>query len=360
MGAQDIVGPWCRYLKNEVFSGLRATLIGALATFSAAMAEARHCASGQVASKARGRAKPASQRRRWERWLAQPAFDAMQAQDRLAQAIWARWSSGRTQLILDETPKANALRCLRVSIAYRRRALPLVSVCYPPDQPPQRMPRLIRTVLDRAIRHAPSHVQIVVLADRGLSWPMLLDWCTQHGCHYLLRLQSSTRVRFGDGRIVTAGDLAPRAGCRPWLGQAQVFKKAGWRCASVVACWPRGGQQPWLLITDESACANRWRQYARRMWIEEAFRDEKSHGFQWQQSRVNDPDHADRLVTILALATLLLLSIGTCLIKRGLRHWFDPRRHRRLSLFQLGLQAVNQLERLLELKVRLVFYFHPS
>src|SRR5215471_6941906 len=119
MGAQDIVGPWYSYLKNEVFSGLRATLISALATFSAAMAEARHCASGQMASKVRGPAKPASQRRRWERWLANPEFDAEVAQDRLAQTVWSVWSSPRAQLILDETCKGHALRCLRVSIAYR-------------------------------------------------------------------------------------------------------------------------------------------------------------------------------------------------------------------------------------------------
>jgi hypothetical protein len=97
---------------------------------------------------------------------------------------------------------------------------------------------------------------------------------------------------------------------------------------------------PGLLVTDQSACVGRWRQYARRMWIEEAFRDEKSQGFQWQTSRVNDPRHVQRLLIVMALAILLTLSLGTWLIKRGRRRRYDPRRHRRLSVFQIGLHAL--------------------
>jgi hypothetical protein len=96
------------------------------------------------------------------------------------------------------------------------------------------------------------------------------------------------------------------------------------------------------------------------MWIEESFRDDKSHGFQWDKSRVDDPKHATRLLVVLALAALLALSLGTWLIKHGLRHEIDPRRERRLSVFQLGLQALSSILAGLRPKWPLVFNFHAS
>src|ERR1043165_2329391 len=160
MGAQDIVDTWRSYLKNDILTGLRRPLVEALADFSAAVAQAGHCRSSNVATQVVGAAKPASQRRRWERWLANPHFDAVAVQDRLTRAIWECWPSPRAQLILDETPKANDLRCLRVSIAYRKRALPLVQVCYAPKHPPRPMPQLVRDLLARAIRHRPAGVEL--------------------------------------------------------------------------------------------------------------------------------------------------------------------------------------------------------
>jgi TusA-related sulfurtransferase len=343
MGAKEMVASWTEYLKSEVLSGLGTNLGNALASLSVMMADARHCQSGRLAAHGCDEAKPASRRRRWERWLANPRFDPRVVQQKLNQSIWKCWRGAQALLLLDETPKANDLRCLRVSLAYRHRAMPLASICYRPHRLPQPMPKLVRQVLARAVAEVPAGVSIVVIADRGLAWPSIVDWCQKQKCHYLLRLQSTTQMRRGDGSIHAVKELAPRPGCRPWCGTAEVFRKAGWRTASVIAQWPRGCQEPWLLVTDQSACAGRWQQYARRMWIEESFRDEKSQGFQWQSSRINDPRRTERLLLIMTIAQLLLISLGTWLIKRGHRRRYDPRRYRRLSLFQLGLTAWREL-----------------
>jgi hypothetical protein len=68
------------------------------------------------------------------------------------------------------------------------------------------------------------------------------------------------------------------------------------------------------------------------------FRDEKSQGFQWQRSRVTDPTHSLRLLVVMALATLLALSLGTWVLKTGRRSFLKATRRRLLSLFQLGLR----------------------
>jgi len=183
----------------------------------------------------------------------------------------------------------------------------------------------------------PAGVVVVLLADRGLGWPLLVDFCREHDWHYVLRLQSQTKVRGSDGQERSARELAPRMGPR-WLGEAEVFKKAGWRGAQVVASWERDRPQPWLLLVDQRASLRHCRTYAKRMWVEESFRDDKSSGFHWQQSQVNDPAPAARLLLVLALALVLASSQGSVVLKQGYRRKLDPHGRRRLSIVQLGLR----------------------
>jgi hypothetical protein len=228
---------------------------------------------------------------------------------------------------------------MKLSVAYRRRAVPIAFECYEPHRPPVPMPRLLWRLLRRAARSLPQGAEVTLLADRGLSWPSVLDCCVGLGWHYVLRLQRDTRVRVA-GRVVKgAWELAAWRGAPPrFLAGADVFKDAGWRGANVAAAWERGCREPWLLVSDLPATFARCRDYCRRAWCEQLHRDEKSHGFNWQLSRVRDPSHAERLVLVMALATLLCLSLGTRVIKRGLRKMLEPVGRRLLSVFQLGLR----------------------
>jgi len=359
MGATTSVSQWIHYLQHEILGGFRQALIGALGLFSLAMAEARSCQSGRLASAARSPALPASRRRRWERLLANRHFDSAAVQQALGRALAQRWVAPTALLLLDETACGDRLRCLKVSLAYRKRAVPLAWACYR-RRPRGGQPRLVQRLLQRAARALPPTTPLVVLADRGLAWPSLVDLCQRHGWSYLVRLQGPTRLRRADGAERAVADLCPRPGAPAWCGTAEVFKKAGWRTGQVIAQWPRGQRAPWLLLTDQSACQGRWRQYARRMWIEESFRDEKSQGFDWQRSRLRAAARADRLLAVLALALLLAVSLGGWLIKRGYRHEFDPRRRRRLSVFQLGLLALSNVLNGLRPNWPLQLYFCPS
>jgi Transposase DDE domain len=308
----------------------------ALADGSFALALARDCRARPMAPCVPTRATPASSGRRLERLLANPRLDVPALQQDLASAVLQNWKGGTVLLILDETPKANELRSMAIRVGYRQRALPLVSSCYRPDEPPEALPRLVRRLLGRVHQCLPPGCKPVLLADRGLAWPTSVDWCQRHHWHYVLRLQGQTNVRLQDGRICTARQLVSRPGQR-WLGKAEVFKKAGWRSANVAAVWRRGCSEPWLLVTDERAGLRHCGVYARRMWTEESFRDDKSSGFGWNDSQVNDPVHAARLLLLMALAMVLAASVGSEPLSD--RHWskLEPRPDR-LSIFQRGLR----------------------
>lgn len=199
------------------------------------------------------------------------------------------------------------------------------------------MPRLLSHLLRRVARLVPQGVQVTLLADRGLAWPLILRLCQQLGWHWVVRLQSGTRFRDRSGRERAVEELVRRRGQR-FYGSGELFKKSGWLAANVVAVWEKGSKERWLLGTDRRASYQRCRQYCRRTWCEQTHRDEKSSGFQWQDSRVNDPAHAQRLVLLMGLAMLLAVAMGAQVIRRGRRKALDPHRERRLSVFQLGLR----------------------
>jgi hypothetical protein len=336
MSALPIVRPWRRCVAG-LMPSLHGHQANALADFSLACASAGDCRAGRLAPHAPTDAAPASARRRFERLLANPRLRPGRAQSDLARSLCAHWQGRTLLLILDETPKANDLRAMCVRAAYARRALPLASACYRPHAPPRPMPQLVRGLLRQVRACLPAGCEVVLLADRGLAWPTLVDWCRRHGWHYVLRLQSQTRVRLPDGTERSAAELAPRPGAR-WLGAARAFKKAGWRGANVVATWERGMKEAWLLLTDEPARLRHCRVYGKRTWVEESFRDDKSSGFGWGDSRVTDPARAARLLVVLALAMVLAASLGSAAVKSGGRKRLDPRRGRRLSVVQVGLR----------------------
>ena len=336
MSALPIVHDWRRCVAG-LLPGLHGHQAKALADLGLAVALAGDCRAGRAAPHAPTAATPASSRRRFERLVANPRLSDRLAQRDLCRGLLEHLGGATIRLILDETPRGDDLRAMCVRVAYAGRALPLAWACYRPHAPPRRMPQLIRGLLRQVRSCLPPGCEAVLLADRGLAWPALVDFCAQSGWHYVLRLQGTTRVRFPDGAERPVAELAPRPG-RRWLGAAEVFKKAGWRGANVVATWERGQRQPWLLVCDRPASLRHRRAYAKRAWVEQSFRDDKSAGLGWDRSRVNDPRRAARLLVLLAVAMVLAASLGAERVKAGRRRELDGRRPRRLSVVQVGLR----------------------
>jgi hypothetical protein len=343
MGAARMVQQWTAAV-NNLLGSQHGHIVKALSCFSFAMCLAGHCHSGKLAASTVGSAKPASKQRRWERLVANGHLDAQQVLAELTAALLANWSGRQLLLVLDETPNGEDLRCLRLGVAYRKRLLSIAAVCYRTDRPPLPMPRLICRLLKQAAQLLPPDVQVTLLCDRGLSWPVVLDCLRSLGWDHVLRLQHTTRIRLDDGRLLSVGQLLDGPD-QCWHGRGMIFKKAGWRAAQVTARWVKGSKEPWLLAAREDGPGGlkAAMTYAKRNWCEQSFRDEKSSGFQWNTSHVKEPARAMRLVLVMVLATLLLISLGTWLIKTGQRHDLDPHRMRRLSLFQLGLRWLRHL-----------------
>lgn len=328
-----------------------------LAAFTLGLCLARSCTLGRVAEALWWLGKADSVERREQRFLANPRIDWKEGARCLA-----RWVLGSllncsrlVVLLVDETTLGEHLKVMAVSLAYRGRALPLAWWCYHQDHYPMRQTKLIDTLLGWVAAALPPRCQVLVETDRGLSSsPALLRRIRKRGWYYLVRVQRALLVRGQDGQELRLGALISRPG-QHWSGRVQVFKSAGWLECWAIAYWGRGHQEPWLLLTDYAPAQASW--YGWRMWEELAFRDFKSTGWKWHKSRVWDPEHANRLWLVLALAYAWVLSLGTqgdCL--REVRPELTRGTQRRRSLFALGLRLLSRAEELLN-KLAYAFNF---
>ena len=101
-------------------------------------------------------------------------------------------------------------------------------------------------------------------------------------------------------------------------------------------------REPWLLATSLTCTASKVvATYARRMQLEEAFRDLKSPRFGWafEFSSSKNPARLEMLLMIACLASLVTLAVGAAAESQGLAAQFQAntiRKRRVLSLAFLG------------------------
>ncbi len=188
----------------------------------------------------------------------------------------------------------------------------------------------------------PAGVIPLVQADRGIGTsPAGVRSVCALGWQFLFRVQATTQFR-ANGQERALRQLVNAPG-QHWTTTGQVFKKAGWLPATVHVIWAVGYHAPWCLITNCPATGDGWL-YAQRYWQEAGFRALKSDGWQWHTSRIWSPDHANRLMLVMALATAGTLTLGSFAFDDpDLKAYFTKGHEPTYSLFRLGLRFVEAL-----------------
>ncbi len=257
---------------------------------------------------------------------------------------------GRPQelcLILDPTTQADRLVMVSVAVWYRGRALPLAWAIWPGNTPlaGERFWARLAALLDVVAPLLPYHVPVTWLADRAFGCPAFIDLITARGWHYLVRVQAQTVWRDRQEREGQARQLVRRPRRRAKL-RGQLFKKRGWRLASLLVHWGPHHGEPLCLATDLPARWSLVGLYRRRYPIEATFRDYKSAGWQWERGQVTNLQHIERLLVGMALASWIALMLGTQVAAELLAQPPTGRRRTRPhaakhSLFRLGLQRLH-------------------
>jgi hypothetical protein len=248
-------------------------------------------------------------------------------------------------LVVDETKLKAAFGVMVVGVVYEGRCIPLAWRVYRAngrtDYPREGQARMIIRLLKQVKAGLPPRTQVRVLADRGIGTsPLLMRGIMALKWTFLFRVTKQSKLILPGGEAVCFYDQVTAPG-HTYQASGRVFKKRRRIPAQVRVLWGKDAQDRWALVTNDPALSG-W-EYAQRMWIEQAFRDLKSHGWQVESACVSDPHRMARLWILLVVAYTWMLLLGTACIAAG--RGVAPKRRadgtyvRRWSVFREGRRA---------------------
>lgn len=331
---------WKEQLANAL-PALNSWQVENVSLFSYGVIRAESCQQAQVARQVNCGERVESAARRWRRFLSNLAFPLATFFSQ-----WTRWviealGTDRVTLLVDETKLHDRIGVMVVGVAWQGRCIPLAWRAYRANDaasyPPEGQVKLIEGLLQQVSTGIPPTVKVLVLADRGIGCsPDLCQAVAALGWHYLFRVTCQTKIVTAEGDYTIAQQVQPG---EIWSASGLVFKQRGRIPAHAHALWGIGYNEPWALVTNDEALTGH--EYALRNWQEQSFRDLKSGGWQWGQSRLRLPAHVERLLVILVVAYAWVIAIGSHAVQADQAHPLHARsdgtKRRHWSAFKDGL-----------------------
>jgi hypothetical protein len=289
-----------------------------------------------------GKANAASKERQLSRWLHNDKITPAVIYRPLLRQALNQWSGETLYLALDTSLLWERFVIVRLALVYRGRALPLgwiVRASGSATVPVACYQRMLAEVAELI----PINSRVVLLADRGFMDIKLMKIARQLNWRFRIRVKRSVCVY-----RATQGRRTVRA-LMPAKGEARFFshiwltdQRFGPLHLALAHVQTQDGYQSWAIVSDEPVSLKTFDEYGLRFDIEENFLDDKSAGFQLEESELEDSQSISRLCLLLATATLYLVSTGTALVEMGRRRLVDTHWQRGLSYLQIGWRWVKR------------------
>jgi hypothetical protein len=271
----------------------------------------------------------------------------------------------RPVILVDWTQSGGTHEALVAAVPIGGRALPIYLEVHP-------LKKLGNAAVERNFLTAlkavlPPECQAVVISDAGFKGPFF-QAVRGLGWDFLGRVRGTAKAITSDGSTIAKEEFYARASTTPIdLGLHGLFVQQKISCRLVLVrkrrkpgrkppppkCkeerdFRQSALDPWLLATSLSDGDASFvvALYAKRMQIEETFRDAKSHRFGWSLGDVRLSTH-QRVAVLLVLAALALVVvtlIGMGAERRGTHRAYqaNTRERRVLSFFALACAIISR------------------
>jgi len=296
-----------------------------------------------VAGEITGRAKLLSATRRMSRFLDNPAIQVREWYEPIARQ-WLQAQIhclGEIRLIIDGSKVGFGHQLLMVSLAYRKRAIPIAWTWVKHVRGHSTANKQI-ALLFYVRMLFPRKIPVFLVGDTEFGSVNLIKQLKKWRWSYVLRQKTNTLVRIaGQSTWSPFASHIQKPGQTIWLGQASLTRQSACR-TRLLLYWKTGQKEPWCLATNLSDSSTALQYYKRRMWIEEMFGDMKKHGFNLEDSMLRSFQRLSRLTLAVAFLYAWLISTGVRAIRAGHRHLVDRKDRRDLCIFQIGLRLIQR------------------
>jgi hypothetical protein len=335
MPISEVYDTWKRKIQ-QLRPKERVSRVKTMAWLMAGIFASRSVQLGRVASKVPGSARRNSVVRRLERFVANTQIRVCEWYEPIIQPILSAQAGREYRLVVDGSKVGPWHQLLLVSLAYRRRTIPIAWMWVPKSRGHSSAARQL-ALLCYVNGLLPIGAQVLLVGDQEFGAIEVLKQLDQWHWQYVLRQKSNQLFR-PDANISwkAFGEVIQKAGQRVWLGKVEYTQQHAY-CTHLLAYWQSGEPEPWLLATNLPTLVVALKAYRRRAWIEETFGDLKDNGFDLESSRLHTAMHLHRLTLAVMMLYLDLLATGSKVIKNSLRHLVDRSDRRDLSIFRIGL-----------------------
>lgn len=294
-----------------------------------------------MADKIPGDATATSRERRLMRLLNNPAVRVREWYEAIAIPMLKGMaeSCGEIRLIIDSTKIGFGHQLLMVTVAFRRRAIPIAWTwirCSRGHSSARKQLALLSYV--RGL--LPKGVRVLLVGDSEFGSVDALKTLKRWRWTYVLRQKGNHQIKLlGQRQWQRFDGLITKPGQSLWLGSGYLTYAHNFK-VNLFAYWKIGENEPWLLATNLSTPHATLAAYRRRMWIEEMFGDLKAHGFDLERTHLRHFMRLSRLTLAAALLYVWLVAFGSHVIKTGLRCQVDRVDRRDLSIFRIGYRMI--------------------
>lgn len=354
------VTPMVRKALSRCTDSIHAKRLNALVRVSEATIQANRLVPASIGRRVTGGARPKHGIKSVDRLLGNPQL----ALERwvVFRAIAARLLSenSRPIVLIDWTQPMGTHQALVAAVPIGGRSLPLYIEVHPQEKLSNvAVEAKFLCMLQKVL---PAGSRPIIVTDAGFKGPFFLK-ILELGWHFVGRIRGTSKAITLDGaEKISKEQFYARATTTPKsLGRFQLFvdqripvqlvlvrkrRRPGPKLPPPKCKEERELRQsaldPWLLATslptDDAATVVGV--YAKRMQIEEMFRDAKSHRFGWSlaQARTGSTNRAANLLLIAAIALTVVTLLGLAAEQRYLHRAYqaNTRQRRVLSFFALG------------------------
>ncbi len=274
----------------------------------------------------------------------------------LVRYLFAHWTDAEVNLVMDRTDLQREQSVLTLGVAHRKRLVPLAWELLPyggtsADE---------QTALLKRVQPAlppPTRVRINFYGDCEFRAVPVQQLCRDFGWHWQVGLKSDLWFRspVGEWQPLKALDLRP--GQRRYLTGVDLTREHQFGPVNLIADWAPAQETARYWALDLPANERAWRRGRKRYWIEPAFRDWKSYGFDLERSQLTDPARLEVLLLGLSVTTVWMIHVGEALVQSGQADALAARAQTDYSIFRLGrdyLQRCRTLERAIPVGFRLL------
>ncbi|MHB8777587.1 MAG: IS4 family transposase [Anaerolineales bacterium] len=310
MPTNHLYHTWIAQIR-ELQAGKRITQIRNFVWLMIGIYKSRSVQLSKVAGKIPGQAKLLSATRRLSRFLDNPAIQVREWYEPIARQWLNAQSSwlGQVRLIVDGSKIGCGHQLLMISIAYRRRAIPVAWTWvkhvrgHSTANKQLALLAYVRTLI-------PQKIPVFLVGDTEFGSVTVIKQLKKWHGFYALRQKTNTLVRVGRQTAWQAfATPIQKSGQSLWLGQGYLTQQSA--CpTNLLLYWQVGEKEPWCLATNLPDLSTALPYYKRRMWIEEMFGDMKKHGFDLESTMLHTFQRLSRLTLAVAYLYVWLISIG--------------------------------------------------